>query len=457
MGRKAGAETHPAGATPGHGETPLAGIAVVLAAGILPDRYDPSEQPLDELRRLVAVLHARPVAEVTQRISFPNPSSFIGAGKVEELKAAVNDNDVRAVVFDDELTPAQQRNLERAVGVRILDRTELILEIFALRARTREAKLQVELARNEYLLPRLRRRWTHLERQLGGIGVRGGMGEKQLESDRRRIQRRIRDLKKDLEKIDARKMREVRSRRDFYTVSVVGYTNAGKSTLTNALTGSDLFVEDRLFATLDTHTRLCRLGGGLEILLSDTVGFIRRVPPGIVNSFLATLEEARNADLLLHVVDASEPAFQQQMEAVEEVLEEIGASRIPVIIVFNKMDAVQEGIMVRNFLWRRHEAVPVSALTGLGLDKLKEAVRAEIVRSAPEIHVDVPIADGRALHFLMTRGAVIHMKTDEDAECVAVRVKMPEHIIEHFQRRFRDVPVKRAQNTREEPATWGKS
>jgi GTP-binding protein HflX len=418
------------------GEVALAGIDVILVSGALPDRYDPLEEPLAELKRLVEVLDASPVAEIIQHLPIPQSTFFIGKGKVEEVKDALRATNAKAVIFDDELSPAQQRNLEKELDVRVVDRTELILEIFALRARTNEAKMQVDLARNEYMLPRLRRRWSHLERQTGGIGQRGGAGEKQIETDRRKIQRRIRDLKRELEKVGDRRKREVFSRGEFYTVSIVGYTNAGKSTLTNALTGSDLFAEDRLFATLDTRTRLCRLGGGLEVLLSDTVGFIKRVPPSIINSFLATLEEARSADLLLHVVDAAEATFQQQMEVVEQVLEDIGADAIPVLIVFNKMDAVKEGIMVRNFLWRRSDAVPISAVTGEGLDKLKDAIRNEIVRTATEFHVDVPPADGKALHFLLTRGVVLTNKIDENTGVSSISVKMPQHIIEHFHRHF---------------------
>ncbi|MBN1808918.1 MAG: GTPase HflX [Planctomycetes bacterium] len=440
MSRKRSASRTSSDPASSSGDVFLAGAPVVLVSGIVPDRYDPAETPLQELRRLVETLNASPVAEITQNLKAPVPASFVGAGKINEIKRSASALAARAVVFDNELTPAQQRNLENSLNLRVVDRTELILEIFALRARTSQARLQVELARHEYMLPRLRRRWTHLERQTGGIGVRGGMGEKQMEADRRRIQRRVRDLKRELARIDLRRRREVSSRGEFYTVGLVGYTNAGKTTLINALTGSSLFAEDRLFATLDTRTRLCRLGGGLEILVSDTVGFIKRVPHSLVESFLATLEEARSADLLLHVVDASEPAFRHQMEAVEEVLEEIGASDIPALVVFNKMDAVGDGIIARNFLWRRHDAVAVSALAGTGLDELRSAIRNEIVSSAPEFHVDVPLADGKAIHFLLTRGAVIHSDTDETANLMRMIVKMPRHIFDHFRRRFPHIP-----------------
>lgn len=420
----------------------ISGSRAVLAAVELPDVYDPAEQPLEELRRLCETAHVEPVGEVTQRRSAPDPSLHIGRGKVGEIGELVRAFEARIVVFDNDLSPAQQRNLEKHLKVRVVDRTELILHIFALRARTKEAKIQVELAQYEYMLPRLRRRWTHLERQVGGIGVRGGPGEKQIEVDRRKILRHIKRDKEDLGKIEKRRHREVLGRRDFFNIGLVGYTNAGKSTLLNALTGSDVFAEDRLFATLDTRTRLFKLGGGLEALLSDTVGFIRRVPPGLVSSFRATLEEARNADLLLHVVDAAHPAFHEQMEAVEEVLEEIEAGGIPSLLVFNKMDLVKEGVVLRNFLWRHSEAVPVSALRRTGLEELREAVRAEMLKAARGYDITLPLSGGKALAFLTTRGVIENLDAGE--ERMELRARMLPHVCDYFRERFHEARLSEA-------------
>lgn len=296
-----------------------------------------AEEHLDELTRLAGTAGAEIVGRLIQQIRSPNPKSYIGAGKVEELQQLVGDTEASLVIFDDELSPVQGKNLENALEVRIVDRAELILDIFATRAKSKEAKLQVELAQLEYLLPRLARMWVHLSRIRGGIGLRGP-GETQIETDRRMIRHKISQLKKKLEKVE--KHREVirGGRRPIPTAALVGYTNAGKSSLLRALTGADVFVEDRLFATLDTKTREMFLGTGQRIRLIDTVGFIRKLPHHLVASFRATLEEAKHADILLHVVDVSSDDWREQAHVVDELLEGFGADRRPVVHVLNKVD-----------------------------------------------------------------------------------------------------------------------
>ena len=281
------------------------------------------EEPLDELRGLAEAAGTVVVGEMVQRRSAIEPSTYIGSGKVLELKGMLEKTEADVVIFDNDLAPGQTRNLEKELNVKVLDRTELILDIFASRAQTKEARLAVELAQLEYSLPRLKRMWTHLSRQKKGVGLRGP-GETQLETDRRLAQKRIADLKAELTVVQQRKEREVKSRSQTRTVSLVGYTNAGKSTLLNALTGSDVYVKDQLFATLDTRTRRWTLPGWGPILLSDTVGFVRNLPHHLVASFRATLEEARCADLLLHVADGSNPMVMFQIQAAYEVLEHLG-------------------------------------------------------------------------------------------------------------------------------------
>ena len=368
----------------------------ILCVGVRHPEAGDMDEDLSEAEGLVAAAEADVVGEgVLQKKQRPDPATLFGSGKVAEIKRELERLAPDAVVVDNDLTPAQGRNLEKAWGVRIIDRSELILDIFARRARTRQARLQVELAQNEYLAPRLRRMWTHLERMEGAVGARGP-GETQLETDKRLVKRRIQDLREELAEIERRKQREVRTRSDVYTVGLVGYTNAGKSTLLNALTGSDELVADMLFATLDTRTRQWRLKDGRTVLLSDTVGFLRRLPHHLVASFHATLEETLEADLLLHVVDASHPEASLQMQAVDHVLGQLSASTRAEVLVLNKVDRVEDPLQLHWLVAdRKEDSVWVSASTGAGLERLDAMVASRLDRRSVLVEISMPAADGR--------------------------------------------------------------
>ncbi len=308
--------------------------------GLITDHQTPEQvtEYLDELEFLAETADISTLKRFTQRLHKPDGRTYIGSGKLAEVKAWVEEHDAHSVIFDDELTPAQQRNLEKELGKPVLDRPRLILDIFASRARTAHAKTQVELAQYQYMLPRLTKLWTHLERQRGGTGTRGGAGEKEIETDRRLVRDRISLLKGQLKLIDKQMATQRSNRGKLIRVALVGYTNVGKSTLLNLISKSDVFAEDKLFATLDTTVRKIVLGN-LAFLLSDTVGFIRKLPTQLVESFKSTLDETREADLLLHVVDISHHNFEEQYSTVKQTLNEIGAGDKPVIVVFNKIDA----------------------------------------------------------------------------------------------------------------------
>jgi GTPase len=310
-----------------------------ILIGILYPGQDEREADdfLDELAFLTETAGAEPVRKFNQRLDFPNPRTFVGSGKIEEISAFVSENEIDIAIFDDELSPSQIRNIEKALGCRILDRTNLILDIFAQRARTSHARTQVELAQYQYLLPRLTGMWTHLERQRGGIGLRGP-GETEIETDRRIIRDKISLLKEQLKKIDTQMSVQRKSRGKMVRVALVGYTNVGKSTVMNLLSKSDVFAENKLFATLDTTVRKVVIGN-LPFLLSDTVGFIRKLPHDLVESFKSTLDEVRESDLLLHVVDISHPGFEDQIKIVNETLRDIQSADKPTVIIFNKIDA----------------------------------------------------------------------------------------------------------------------
>ncbi|MDP2359394.1 MAG: GTPase HflX [bacterium] len=345
-------------------------IAVALVLGGQ-DRRETLEH-LDELIQLADTAGADVVDQVIQPRARPDTATWIGKGKAQHLAAVVDELGADLILADDDLSPAQARNLEKLAGRPVVDRSGLILDIFARRARTREARTQVELAQLTYLLPRLTRAWSHLERQQGGIGLRGP-GETQLETDRRLVRTRIRQLQEELKQIDRQRDTRRKGREDAYKVALVGYTNVGKSTLLNRLTGSAVLVEDRLFATLDATVRRLRLEDGNDVLLSDTVGFIRKLPHHLVASFRSTLREAAEADLLLHVVDISHPHMENQIRTVREVLQDLGAGETPVLHVFNKADLVEDPALLR----RSEEWSPsvlVSATQGLRLDTLLKRV-----------------------------------------------------------------------------------
>jgi GTP-binding protein HflX len=346
-----------------------------------PGRSERDGESLAELRLLAETAGADVRGEVLQRRGPVRSSTFLSKGKIEEVRALSAEQESTLLLLDEDLSPAQSRNLEVELKMKVVDRTGLILDIFSRRARTREARLQVELAQLEYILPRLTRMWEHLSRLGGGIGTRGP-GETQLEVDRRRIRERIAKLKRELQRVVKERRVQRRGRRDCYTVSLVGYTNAGKSTLFNSLTRASVYVEDRLFATLDPTTRVFAAGDGARALLTDTVGFIRKLPPKLVASFRATLEEVAEADLLLHVIDATEPDTDAHIEAVEGVLESIGALGRPRLLVFNKIDALTDEIAALGLRARYPGAVFVSALTKAGLPGLREEAMSVLRRNS---------------------------------------------------------------------------
>jgi len=363
--------------------------------------------PLDELTRLAETAGAVVVDRLVQKRERPDPRTFIGSGKAGELSRQVSEHAIDCVIFDNELSPAQAQNLEKDVGCKVLDRTELILDIFATNARSHQAKLQVELAQLEYTLPRISRLGAHIttEQQAGGgagIGMRGP-GEKQIEFDRRLARRRITLLRREMKHVEERKRREVTARTlENTTVSLVGYTNAGKSTLMNALTKAGVHVEDKLFSTLDTRTRIWALGGGIKVLLSDTVGFIRNLPHDLVASFHATLEEVAQADLLLHVVDASHAQAEEQIAAVQSVLAELECGGKPSLLVFNKVDRFRDPVE-REILARRFPgSIAISARSGEGFGELIRRISEILTKQLKDLEVSIPQSEGRLLAELTT-------------------------------------------------------
>ena len=359
---------------------------------------------------------------MTQRRERPDITTFLGKGKVDELLNLVEFHAADVVIFDNDLSPAQVRNLEQTLKVKVLDRTELILDIFATRAQTHEARLAVELAQLEYSLPRLKRMWTHLSRLKMGVGMRGP-GEKQLEVDRRLVEKRIHDLKLELKQVEKRKEQQVRSRRGTMTVSLVGYTNAGKSTLMNALTQADVLAEDKLFATLDTRTRRWTLPSWGPVLLSDTVGFIRDLPHRLIASFKATLEESRQADLLLHVADASNPAVYQQISAVYDVLEEIGIQEKDTLLVLNKIDNASQ-TQLDAVLNRYPNAILTSAKSREGFEQLHQATSDALSRFFRDVDIEFDISNGKLLAYLAAKGEVLSTQYTEDS--VRVHARLPQ-------------------------------
>ncbi len=389
----------------------------ILAAAVL--RRGRGGDNMAELTALAESAGADVVDRFQQRMTRINPSTYIGKGKAGQLAERVGQFRADVVIFDNDLSPGQIRELEKIIKVKVLDRSELILDIFATRAKTKQARLQVDLAQLEYTYPRLTRMWSHLDTvagaaggtvagAVGGIGTRG-TGEKQLEIDRRLVNKRITELKRQLVEIDKRKLREIEGRRRIYQVGLVGYTNTGKSTLLNTLTGADVFVEDRLFATLDTRTRKWSLGGG-EVLLSDTVGFVKNLPHHLVASFKATLEEAVCADFLLHIIDVSGTEVTEQIESVNQVLAEIGCEKKPALKVFNKVDIVKDIGQLEMLQTMYPEAVSISAKTGFGLERLREEVSAKYRGGELVLRLTCPHSNGKVQSFLRAHGTVIRQK-----------------------------------------------
>lgn len=397
----------------------------------------PVERSLDELERLAATAGAEVVGRLTQRLERPVPKSFIGSGKVQELKDLVSRLDVDVVIFDDDLTPAQQSHLEKTIGepTKIIDRTALILDIFGLHAKTREGRLQVQLAQLQYLLPRLRGMWSHLakEQTRGGIGSRFGQGESQLEVDRRLIRNRISALRRELKELEKR--REVQSKHrvesDAFRVALAGYTNAGKSTLLNTLTGAGVLSEDKLFATLDPTTRSYVLPGGRSITITDTVGFIQKLPHGLVEAFKSTLSEVRGADLILKVVDVADEDRERHLEAVDRVLEEIGAGERPSLTVYNKADLL-DAHELETLRVRMPQAVFFSACTALGLEQLLDRLAAEAAATDRLISAEVPYREGSLMKVVREQGQVLSEEYLEDR--MRIVAKVPERIAARLQR-----------------------
>jgi len=388
---------------------------------------------MDELAELAATAGGVVVDTGTQKLEAPVAGTFIGSGKADEFARHCRQHDVDTVIFDDELSPAQSRNLERVFDCKVLDRTSLILDIFAQRARTKEGKLQIELAQLQHLLPRLTRFWGHLSRQKGGIGMRGD-GETQLETDRRRVQDRISKIARELEVVRRQRstQRQGRQRNLWPLASIVGYTNAGKSTLLNALTGAEVFAEDKLFATLDPTTRRLKLPTNQNVLLTDTVGFIRKLPHGLVEAFKATLEEVVQADLLLHVVDVSHPQAEEQINAVNTVLEEIGAAGKPTLMVFNKIDRLNgDGTgNIQRFYERHANAVGVSAKTGEGLPALLAELSSQLRPIREFMELAVPHEASAIIARLHAVGQVI--ARDYNGDKAWFKVRIPPHLHEEF-------------------------
>jgi GTP-binding protein HflX len=388
---------------------------------------------LGELAELATTAGAEVVGDGTQKLSSPVASTFIGSGKAREFAQHCQREGVDTVIFDDELSPAQSRNLEKVFDCKILDRTALILDIFAQRARTREGKLQVELAQLQHLLPRLTRYWSHLSRQKGGIGMRGE-GETQLETDRRRVQERIDKITEELETVRRQRatQRHGRQRNLWPLASIVGYTNAGKSTLLNKLTGASVLAEDILFATLDPTTRRLRLPSNQNVLLSDTVGFIRKLPHRLVEAFKATLEEVVQADLLLHVVDVSHPQAEEQILAVNSVLEEIGAEGKPILMIFNKIDRLETLDVLQKYMERFPGAVSISATTGDGLPALLAQLGSSLRPLREFVELAVPHEESAVIARLHSVAQVIERRFE--GKFARFKARIPPHHLREFSR-----------------------
>lgn len=410
--------------------------AVLVGAPTRDIPSDEAEEHLEELARLTDTAGADVVARLRQRMAAPHPKFYLGEGKVAELQEMAQASHASLVIFDEELSPAQGKNLEDALQTRVVDRAELILDIFATRARSAEAQTQVELAQLQYLLPRLKRMWTHLSRIRGGIGLRGP-GETQLETDRRLISRRIRDLRRKLALVARQRATQRKGRSAEFRAALVGYTNAGKSSILHALSGADVFIEDRLFATLDPAIRGVELAPGVRMLLTDTVGFIRKLPHHLVASFRATLEEAGAADILLHVIDAAHPGWEEQKRVAEGVLTELGMGGRPAILVFNKIDRLTHGeeALRRQRVAALFEARAVfaSALEPDGLAELRVVLLEEARARRRAVHVRIPASDGEALATIYREGEVL--ERGQDGSTIDLIARLPAASVGRLRRR----------------------
>jgi GTP-binding protein HflX len=402
-----------------------------LVGVTLPGRdRDIELENLYELELLVRSAGAEVAGRLIQNRTRVDGATYIGGGKMEELIHEISSNGVNLVIFDDDLTPAQARNIEKRLKVNVIDRTELILDIFSRRARTKQAKLQVEIAQLSYALPRLRRLWDHLSRQAGGIGTRGP-GEKQLESDRRRVRERIARLKGELEEINKQAGERRKRRRRLFGVTLVGYTNAGKSTLMNRLAGSRVRESNRLFSTLDSTTRRVEGANGNDFLLTDTIGFIRKLPPHLVASFRATLMDVREANLLLHLADVSREGYSHRIKTVNEVLEDVLFGRgigeeqnfyIPTMLVVNKVDLIDTDGSMEEIKRRYPESIPVSAVTGEGTEELLNAIQYHMEKGAVSAEIEVPVADGKAIEMVERMSHVLKRESDGGRMSFDVRI-----------------------------------
>ncbi|MCE9582164.1 MAG: GTPase HflX [Planctomycetes bacterium] len=405
----------------------------VLLVGVeLKNNEGDFEERQRELAMLVKTAGATVVGQVVQRREKPDAGHYVGEGKALEIKEKAAEVEADTIVIDHDLSPAQVKNLEKTIGLKVLDRTEIILDIFATHARSKEAKLQVELAQLEYTLPRLRGQWQHLEKiaggrgggaggAVGGMGTRGP-GEKQLEVDRRIAHEQIVGMKRELKEIDTRRTREIKARGDNFTVALVGYTNAGKSTLMNRITHSDVLVEDKLFSTLDTKTHVWKLRGGMKVMASDTVGFIRALPHHLVASFHATLEEVIYADLLIHVVDASARDAAGHIAAVGAVLAKLKCQGKDQLLVFNKLDSVEDRLEYEMLRSKFPGAIEISARTGNGMEALDDEVAVRLDRRLVEVSLDVSVADGRLLAYLAENARVSERTLDGDTWKIKARL-----------------------------------
>lgn len=388
-----------------------------------------SEEYLDELVLLADTAGADVIHKILQSKDRYDSATYIGKGKVEEITQLAEEDDISLIIFDDDLSPAQIRNLSKMINKKIIDRSGLILDIFASRARTNEAKTQVELAQLQYLLPRLTRLWTHLSKQYGGIGTRGP-GETQIETDRRMIRERIAHLKERLEKIATQRAIQRKGRREFQNISLVGYTNVGKSTLLNTLSNSDVFVENRLFATLDATTRLVEIDHSTNVLITDTVGFIRKLPHHLVASFKSTLEVITEADILLHVIDVSHPQMEDHISVVNSTISDLGASQKPVIFIFNKIDLVDDRTFIKHLQSKYNPSIFISAHRGINILGLKELLITSLHSSLTEMKFILPGNEYKVLSQLHDIAEVQEQKFEEEGVHVTLRVssKNKQHV-----------------------------